>query len=85
MKQIIILLLILIFTSCTPCERYYCYSKQQESELKVFEGDQYKTKIVNDSTYTQMVTSKAAFELFKDAYPDMKIVVIGCPEDLKFK
>lgn len=85
MKQTLILLLILIFTSCQiiPCEKYYLYSEIQAQEQ--MRDVNYKPKYVNDSLYTTVTDSRAAFTVFKDIWPDGRIVKIGCPDTLKLK
>lgn len=85
MNKLIILLLIFI-ASCTivPCERFYLYSATQEAELKTIDSS-YESKTVNDSAFTVITESKAGFDFYKQKYPDMRIVKVGCVDTLIIK
>ena len=84
MKKLLLILPILFYHCSPTCEQYYLYSPQQRFELTQIDPN-YVDKTVNDSVYTKVVESKAGFEIYKQGYPDTKIVVIGCPQDVTLK
>ena len=84
MKKLLLILPILFYHCSPTCEQYYLYSPQQRFELTQIDPN-YVDKTVNDSVYTKVVESKAAFEIYKQGYPDTKIAVIGCPQDVILK
>lgn len=84
MKKLLLILPILFYHCSPTCEQYYLYSPQQRLELKQIDSN-YTDRTVNDSVYTKVVDSEAAYKIYKQGYPDTKIVVIGCPQDVILK
>ena len=88
MKQLIIPILILIFTSCNPgqpnCRMYYFYS-EIHLNTSINEDPNYIISHVEERVYTAHADTESAYNLYLRFWPDAKITYVGCPDTLKFK
>jgi len=88
MNKLIIPILILIFTSCSPghpnCDIYYFYSEQHLNQ-SLKQDPNYVTTYVEGRLYTGQADTKVAYNLYHSFWPDTKVTYIGCPDTLHFR
>ena len=88
MKQLIIPILILIFTSCSPghpnCNIFYFYSEKHLNQ-SIEQDPNYIISHVENRVYTAHADTKTAYNLYLSLWPDAKITYVGCPDSLEFR